>query len=240
MTYFLFQKSEKKMSLLAVGNTNKIMDNYSQNQSGYGRKEQYNIQDEKIGSVGPMDTATLLVWLESGLVDGNTLALEVGSMQPKPISQIMAEKPPQGSPPSEWYLWTDSKSPFNSMINKVNKAFIARQGSNEHKKMAAPVLLQEFENFLDGPMPKDQIPMFLPNINKLAQPFVVWVYKTFRDLGSNANDDEILKVLLNADPKMTRKFFLAKIPSDNYAMKFFSMYNEWRLYIPIYLEMTSN
>lgn len=216
------------------------MDNY-QNQQSYGRKEQYNIQDERVGNIGPMDTAMLQAWFDSGLVDGNALALEVGSIQSKPVSQILSEKPIQGAPPSDWFLWTDNKSPFNNMVNKVNKSFITRQSLSEHKKNPTPITgLQDFEQFMEGPIPKDQAPMFISRINKLAQPFVIWVFKTFRDLGSTANDDEILKLILNSDPKTSRKFFYQKLPSEQFASKFFSMYAQWRLYIPVYIDQTSN
>ena len=204
-------------------------------------KESFNIQDEKIGSVGPMDLATLKMWLDSGMVDPKANVLEVGSTQPMTVEQLLETRQPQGHPPPDWYLWTDNKSPFNNMVNRVNKCFTSRQSLPDSKMFSIQnsqvslTAVQDFELFLEQGY-KISPTVQAMNLNKLAQPFAQWVVKTFAELKCNVTDQEIRQFLLNTDPLTSRKFVFSKVQPESNAQKFFSVYNQWRVYIPIYID----
>lgn len=208
----------------------------------FNKKEAFNIQDERIGAIGPLDINSLIFWMDSGMIDKNAKVLAVGSTEPQPITQVIEEHGNiTGNPPQNWFLWTDTNSPFNSMVNRVNKCFLSRQSLSDQKYTPppAPSTIQDFEIFLE------QNPEVSPEIsnlglNKISQPFAQWMYKTLIDLEASIGPEDVLKLLLNPDPKFARRFFTTKLNNEQVASKLFSVYNQWRVYIPIYLENTVN
>ena len=232
MSHFL-RDEEKEVILKSVITKLEMSDNY------HNRREMYNIQDDRIGSVGPMDVATLKMWRDSGMVDPKASVLEVGSTVPMSVEQVIETRPPQGPPPQDWYLWTDTKSPFNNMVNRVNKCFTSRQSLSDVKMFSIQnsqvslTAVQDFELFLEQGFEISPMVQAM-NLNQLAQPFAQWVVKTFSDLKANVNEQEIRQFLLNTDPQLSRKFIFSKIQPESNAQKFFSVYNQWRVYIPIY------
>ena len=209
----------------------------------YNRREMYNIQDDRIGSVGPMDVATLKVWCEAGMVDPSANVLEVGSSQQISVQNVLSTRAVQGNPPPDWYLWMDNKSPFNNMVNRVNKCFTSRQSLSEMKMFSITnsqvslTAVQDFELFLEQGCEISPAVQAM-NLNKLAQPFAQWTLKTLNDLKANVTPEEVLKLLLNPEPKLVKKFIIQNVPNESIGNKFFSVYNQWRVYIPIYIDPT--
>jgi hypothetical protein len=214
------------------------------NDSYYSRKEMYNIQDDRIGSVGPMDIATLKAWCDAGMVEPTAFVLEVGSSQQVTVQSVLTSRPIQGNPPPDWYLWMDNKCPFNNMINRISKCFTSRQSLSDVKitsisnSQVSFTAVQDFELFLEqgyeiSPAVKSM------KLNKLAQPFAQWTMKIFENLKAVVTPEEVIELLLSPEPKIARKFIQEKVPFESYANKFFSVYNQWRVYIPIFIDPSS-
>jgi hypothetical protein len=93
---------------------------------------------------------------------------------------------------------------------------------------------QEFEEFLEtSPQIADEIKQL--NLNSFAEPFAMWIWKLLDDLSVRVAPQEVKGLLLETEPDRAKAFFLTRLNPEKEALRVFSYYNQWRLFIPIFV-----
>ncbi|EAY13272.1 hypothetical protein TVAG_464060 [Trichomonas vaginalis G3] len=172
------------------------------------------------------------------MIDNNANILDGNTGQTMQITKILEESTQTASPMPNWFLWTTNQTPFNNMFARVNKCFVSKQSLTDFKIANTQFSfgsVQDYELFLEQEIEiSPAVKKF--NINKLAQPFAQWVYKTFTDLHTDITPEEVLDFILNPNPDYCRSVINSRVKPESVANKFFSVYNQWRVYIPCFVE----
>ncbi|OHT07914.1 hypothetical protein TRFO_05024 [Tritrichomonas foetus] len=208
------------------------------------KKEVFHYRDDSNLMAGPFELSTLQLWAVNGLIPKNLLIYDGASPNPTPLCDLLASKGVPDLNPSEqneWFLWTDSKTPFHSLNTRLNKYFTSRHQITDFKLLSIVSQthqitlnsIQEFEDFLEqmneiSPDIKDL------NLNSFAEPFAMWTYKTLADLDCKVPAGDVKQLLLESDPDRVKEFFMKNIPQEKDALKLFNAYNQWRMFIPVF------
>jgi hypothetical protein len=72
-------------------------------------------------------------------------------------------------------------------------------------------------------------------LNPLAETFAMWTLKTFNDLKSPIGTEELKALLLDVGPESAKNFFLLNIKPETLAVKVYTSYNQWRLFLPVFV-----
>lgn len=208
------------------------------------KKDVFHYRDDNNLMAGPFDLSTLQLWAFNGLIPNNLPIYDGASPNPTPLCDLLTSKGLADQPPTEqneWFLWTDSKTPFHSLNTRLNKYFTSRHQITDFKLVSIVSQthqitlnsIQEFEDFVE------QVTTISPEIkqlslNSFAEPFAMWVYKTLTDLGCTVSMEELKTLLTSPDPDNAKSFFLSKISQEKDALKLFNSYNQWRMFIPIF------
>lgn len=203
-----------------------------------GKINAYSIQDDRIGSVGPLDFSMLQYWYDTGMIDNHATVLDGTTGLTHQVGEILSNATQTASPIPNWFLWTNNQVPFNNVLARINKCFVAKQSLSDFKIANTQFSfgsVQDYELFLEQEIEIHPEIKKL-HINRLAQPFAQWIYKTFTDLHANITFDEVLDFLLNTSPESCRSIIHSKVKPETVANKFFSVFNQWRVYIPVYVD----
>lgn len=207
------------------------------------KKEVYHYRDETNLMTGPFDLATLQLWYQNGLIPSDLPIYDGASPHAIPLSELLSSKGITSIIESNnWFLWTDSKTPFHSLNTRLNKCFLSKHQINDFKLLSIvsqthQITLnnfQEFEDFLDQVKEISEDIKSL-HFNEFAEPFAMWTYKTLNELNCNISLEELKALLLDTNPDSLKSFFLKNIQPEKHALKVFNSYNQWRLFIPIYV-----
>lgn len=208
------------------------------------KKEVFHYRDDNNLMAGPFDLSTLQLWAVNGLIPNNLPIYDGASNNPTPLCDLLVAKGIADQPPSdqnEWFLWTDSKTPFHSLNTRLNKYFTSRHQITDFKLVSIVSQthqitlnnIQEFEDFLE------QVTTISPEIKELslnpfAEPFAMWVSKILADLDCKVPMDELKQLLLEPDPDKAKEFFMKNISQEKNALKVYNSYTQWRMFIPIF------
>ena len=225
----------------------------SLNKAGHGRicvqrkrETGYTYRAEPSNTVvGPYDLSLLHLWVVNGLIPESLQVYEGQSTTPIVLSDLLREKGLDHAHPdaSEWFLWTDSKTPFQNASQRISKYFMCRSQRKDQLKAVSIVFqkkevislntYQDFGDFLAQYFEESwEGPTF--HLNEMGEPLARWVHKTISGLGAPSEPEQIRKMVLEDNPEVARRFFLQKIDSEQEALKVFAEYNRWRLFLPVY------
>jgi hypothetical protein len=207
------------------------------------KKDQYSYRDDSGANCGPFDLPTLHLWWSYGLIPDNLQISEGSSSTTVSLSDVLRLKGLDHQPiedRNEWFLWTDQRNPFHSLTARLTKSFQTRHQKNSLNllSLVSPTITlnryQEFEEFLEtGPVIADEIKQL--NLNSFAEPFAMWIWKMLLELNAKVSPLEVRALLLETDPDRARAFFLFHLTPEAHALRVFSIYNQWRLFIPIFV-----
>ena len=227
---------------------------FSLNKANYGRLDlqrkresgySYRVEPSNV-LVGPYDLATLHLWVANGLIPETMQVFEGQSTNPVVLADVLREKGLVGKQPeaSEWFLWMDQKTPFQSANQRISKVFMGWNVQRKDVKALSIVFqkkegisintYQEFEDFaaLYFSSERPALPSF--GLNEMGEPLACWVHKTMNELGCGCPPEEIRTMVLQEDPEAARQFFLSRLSTENEASKVFAAYHRWRLMIPVH------
>jgi hypothetical protein len=208
------------------------------------KKDQFYYRDESNVTYGPYDLPVLHLWWANGLLSDTVSVTDVSTQATSSLNEILRSRGLYRRAPddrNEWFLWTDQKTPFLALNSRINRCLTSRQPKSEMKllSMLSPshqanvASFQEFEDYLaQGPTIADKIRDL--HLNSFAEPFAMWLYKTFSDLKCEIKPEEVRALLLEVDPDRSRAFIAAKIGAEAIANRFFESFHQWRLFIPCF------
>jgi hypothetical protein len=206
------------------------------------KKDSYHYRDEAGAFVGPFELSTLHLWWSYGLISESLLIHEGQSQAAAPLGEVLRAKGLYQQPVddrNEWFLWTDPKNPFHTLTNRLNKGFQSRHQKNDFKLLS--IVSQshqinhfpEFEDFIEQcPAISDEIKEL--HLNHFAEPFAMWTFKTLTDLKCQVSPQDVKALLLETDPERAKGFFLHHLRLEREALRVYGIYNQWRLFIPVF------
>jgi hypothetical protein len=209
------------------------------------KKDQYHYRDESGTNCGPFDLATLHLWWSYGLIPDNLQISEGPSSATVALSDLLRLKGLDHQPVddrNDWFLWTDQRNPFHALNARLTKCFVTRHQKNNVNllSLVSPThqitlnRYQEFEEFLEtSPVIADEIKQL--NLNSFAEPFAMWIWRMLLELNARVTPQEVKRLVLETEPDRAKHFFLQILSPEKEALRVFSYYNQWRLFIPIFV-----